>query len=140
MSSKKPETAQTRLKNPFGFVRGQSEDDRLLLILETWRQCRPVQYEAYQKHIEQVAQSLHNASGMSEGKLMRYRSDIPTQLYVVIRRFMPGFLDVPENMLRLEKLLMGKHLRLPKKTTQPRWRMYEDTSPDSSSSGKEVSA
>ncbi len=123
------------LKNQFGFVRGQSEEDRLLLILEMWRKCKPQAYEAYQRHIELVSACLRRESGMSDGKLFRYRSEIPTELYIVIRRFMPGFLDKPENMLKLEKLLMGKHLKLPKPQPSETWRMYE---PDAASEEDET--
>jgi hypothetical protein len=122
-----------RLKNPFGFLRGQSGDDRVLLILELWKSEKPQEYLAYQKLLRDRLGTLINENGMSGGKLMRYRADLPTFVLAVIRNFVPGWVDVAGNLAKLEGWLMGPYKPKEIKKNKPiDWSMYEpDAAPGS---------
>jgi hypothetical protein len=96
------------------------------MILETWKQQKPEEFLAYQQLLRDKISLLANANGMSKGRLMRYRADIPTALLCIIRDFVPDWVDQEGKLAKLEGWLMGPLKPEETKAATPMdWSMYE---------------
>lgn len=72
-----------------------------------WKAKFPARAKAYKKLIKEDLDAQVNASGMTKGGNLRYTGAIPTDVFYVIERKIPGFFNSPEKLKIFQDMFMG---------------------------------
>ena len=66
------------------------------ILFEEWTKAKPDQYRSFVEACQMRFQTLQRDSGISEGGTMGYSGLIPTEMYIVLHRYVPDFGTRPE--------------------------------------------
>jgi hypothetical protein len=98
------------------------------ILFEEWVKARPEQYASFVRACQMRFQTLQRDSGISEGGTMGYSGLIPTEMYIVLHRYVPDFGKRPELLAIVHDYIMPSGTQPYKKMTQISNKpMFEET-------------
>jgi len=94
------------------LIKGQAIEFEIEQLIDTWRRDRPGDHAAFKAIVEQEHATMFHGDGMSQDKTMAYVGKIPTDVYIVLCRRYPEFMQSADNIRKVHRWCCGE--RLPK--------------------------
>lgn len=92
------------------LISGQAIEFEIEQLIDTWKRDRPGEYAAFQVMVKEEHEALRNESGMSRDRLLAYIGQIPTNVYLVVAKRYPEWIQNRHNIRKLHEWCCGERL------------------------------